>query len=210
MPSLHAIILFTTAAIVITLCPGPSMLYVMSRSIAQGRTAGCFSALGLSTGLFLHTLAASMGLSFIFLYSPLIYLIVKYLGALYLLYLGLQMLLSRNYILDPENGGTKTAKSRIYGQGIVTEILNPKTALFYLSFLPQFVDPSRGHPGLQMFVFGCILLLTALSMDLFIAVTGGTMSGWFRRNPAIKKGQQWLAGTVLIGLGIRLAISRQQ
>lgn len=210
MPSLHAIILFTTAAIVITLCPGPSMLYVMSRSIAQGRTAGCFSALGLSTGLLLHTLAASMGLSFIFLRSPLIYMIVKYLGALYLLYLGLQMLLSRNHILDPENGVTKTAKSRIYGQGIVTEILNPKTALFYLSFLPQFVDPSRGHPGLQMFVFGCILLLTALSMDLFIAVTGGTMSGWFRRNPAIKKGQQWLAGTVLIGLGIRLAISRQQ
>ena len=210
MPSLHAIILFTTAAIAITLCPGPSMVYVMSRSVAQGRTAGCFSALGLSTGLLLHTLAACMGLSVIFIYSPLIYTIVKVLGALYLLFLGLQMLLSRNHALDPENGAAKTARYRIYGQGIVTEILNPKTALFYLSFLPQFVDPSQGHPGFQMFVFGCILLLTALSMDLFIAMTGGAMSGWFRRNPIVNKGQQWLAGTVLIGLGIRLAISQRR
>lgn len=210
MPSLHAIILFTTAAIAVTLCPGPSMVYVMSKSIGQGRTAGCFSALGLSTGLLLHTIAASMGLSVVFIYSPLIYMIVKSLGALYLVYIGLQMLLARNHASDPQDASSETARCKSYGQGIVTEILNPKTALFYLSFLPQFVDPSRGHPGLQMFIFGCILLLTALSMDLFIALTGGAMSAWLRRNPAVKKGQQWLSGAALIGLGIRLTISERQ
>ena len=207
MPSFEAIILFTTAAVAITLCPGPSMAYVMSRSIGQGRSAGCFSALGLATGLLLHTIAASMGLSVVFVCSPLIYIIVKYLGAAYLLYLGMQMFLSGKNERDPQAPPPKSDKFRVYGQGVITEILNPKTALFYLSFLPQFVDPFQGHPGLQMFILGCILLLTALSMDLFIAVTGGAMSEWFTRNPVFKKGQQWLAGTVLIGLGIRLAIS---
>ena len=201
MPSFEAIILFTTAAVAITLCPGPSMAYVMSRSIGRGRSAGCFSALGLATGLLLHTLAASMGLSVIFVYSPLTYMIVKYLG--------IQMFLSKKNERDPQAPPPKSDKFRMYGQGVITEILNPKTALFYLSFLPQFVDPFRGHPGLQMFIFGCILLLTALSMDLFIAVTGGAISEWFTRNPIMRKGQQWLTGTVLIGLGIRLAITEK-
>lgn len=205
MPTWETILLFASAAVAITLCPGPSMIYVMSRSVGQGRAAGCFSALGLSTGLLLHTLAASLGLSAVFLYSPLIYQIVRYLGAVYLLYLGIQMIFSRNHEPDPNIIERKVLGMRLYGQGVVTEILNPKTALFYLSFLPQFVDPLRGSPALQMFLFGCILILTALSMDLFIAVTGGALSQWLAKNPFVKRVQEWLAGIVLIGLGLRLA-----
>jgi threonine/homoserine/homoserine lactone efflux protein len=209
MPTIETIIFFTAAAIAITLVPGPSMLYVASRSMAQGKTAGIMSAFGLSTGLLLHTIATSLGLSAVFLYSPLIYIVIKYLGALYLLYLGFQMFFLKELLFSSANHQQKKMNSRMYGQGVLTEVLNPKTALFFLSFLPQFVDPSKGAPGMQMFIFGCILLLTALCADLLIAITGGLLSRWLSERPFIQKIQQWMAGTVLIGLGIRLAVCKE-
>ena len=210
MPNLDTIIIFTAAAFAITVCPGPSMLYVMSISLGQGRKAGIFSALGLATGLLIHTIAASLGLSVVFVYSPFAYMIIKYLGALYLIYIGIRMLINGGALFYSTETTPKTQSSRIYGQGILTELLNPKTALFFLSFLPQFVDPTLGPPALQMSIFGSILILTAFSADLFIAITGGTISQWLARRPLIQKMQRWLAGTVLISLGMRLAISERK
>lgn len=210
MPSLKTLLLFTVAALAITVTPGPSMLYVMSRSLAQGRMAGIFSALGLATGLLVHIIAASLGLSMIFVYSPFAYLLMKYLGALYLIYLGIRMLRSRNMFLDSAETSLTIKHSRIYGQGFLTEIFNPKTALFFLSFLPQFVDPLQGTPALQMCILGGILLVSAFCMDLFIAIMGSAVSNWLRSNPFIQKGQQWLAGMMLVTLGIRLAFSKRQ
>jgi threonine/homoserine/homoserine lactone efflux protein len=158
MPHLETIGIFTAAAFAITACPGPSMLYVMSRTIGQGRTAGIYSAFGLATGLFIHTIAASLGLSVVFAYSPVAYMIIKYLGALYLVWIGIRLFKNGGDLLSSMETSPKTNCSRSYGQGILTEILNPKTALFFLSFLPQFVDPALGLPALQMFIFGCILI----------------------------------------------------
>ncbi|MFQ5401780.1 MAG: LysE family translocator, partial [Anaerolineae bacterium] len=133
MPSSETLTLFTAAAIVITLVPGPSMLYVMSRSIDHGRTAGIFSTLGLATGLFIHTIAASLGLSVIFIYSPLAYSVIKYLGAIYLIYLGIHTLLAKESPSQSLLTPLPPHHLRVYGQGIIIELLNPKTALFFLS-----------------------------------------------------------------------------
>jgi len=209
MPAFETVTLFTAAAIVITLVPGPSMLYVMSRSIAHGRTAGIFSALGLATGLFIHTIAASLGLSVIFIYSPLAYSVIKYLGAIYLIYLGIQTLLAKEAFVQSALAPLPSHHLRVYGQGIVTELLNPKTALFFLSFLPQFVDPALGPAAPQMLILGSILILTAFTADLLIGISGGMVANWLESHPIIQKGQRWAAGMVLLGLGARLAVSKR-
>lgn len=209
MPTLETLILFSVAAIAITLVPGPSMLYVASRSVVHGRAAGVWSALGLATGLFFHTVSASLGLSAIFIYFPLAFYVIKYLGAAYLIYLGVQILFARKLFVTASANPVPLGRLRIYGQGIITEILNPKTALFFLSFLPQFVDSGQGASAPQMMILGCILVFTALSADLLIALTGGTLSKWVIAHPFIQRVQNWLAGTALISLGVRLAISER-
>jgi len=209
MPSLETLMLFTPAAIAITLVPGPSMLYVASRSITLGRTAGIWSALGLATGLFIHTASASLGLSAIFVYFPPMFFVIKYLGAAYLIYLGTQLLRTNKLSYQSREKLPKLNRFRIYKQGVITEILNPKTALFFLSFLPQFIDPLQGSPTTQMMILGCILVFTALVADLFIAISGGALSRSVLAKPLLQKIQGWLAGTALIALGLRLAISEQ-
>ncbi len=207
MPKLETLMIFSAAAIAITLVPGPSMLYVASRSIVHGRTAGIWSAFGLATGLLIHTVSASLGLSAVFIHFPLAFLVVKYLGAIYLIYLGIQMLITKKSISQPPTTSPPLSSLRIYGQGIVTEVLNPKTALFFLSFLPQFIDPLQGTSAIQMMTLGFILVFTALVADLLIAITGGTLSKSVLAQPLLQKVQNWIAGTVLIALGFRLAIS---
>ncbi len=207
MPKLETLMIFSAAAIAITLVPGPSMLYVASRSIVHGRTAGIWSAFGLATGLLIHTVSASLGLSAVFIHFPLAFLIVKYLGAIYLIYLGIQMLITKKSISQTPTTSPPLSSLRIYGQGIVTEVLNPKTALFFLSFLPQFIDPLQGTSAIQMMTLGFILVFTALVADLLIAITGGTLSKSVLARPLLQKVQNWIAGTVLIALGFRLAIS---
>ena len=209
MPTLETIMVFFAAALAITLVPGPSMLYVASRSIGQGKAAGIWSALGLATGLLIHTACASLGLSAILLYSPLIFLTVKYLGAGYLIYLGVRTLLSKQFRSQTPVATVRPSRLRIYEQGIITEVLNPKTALFFFSFLPQFVDPLRGPSGIQMMVLGGVLVFLALAADLLIAVTGGTLSQSVFNIPLVQKVQKWISGTALIALGLRIAISER-
>lgn len=210
MPTFETLLLFSAAAIAITLVPGPSMLYVASRSVAQGRSAGIWSAFGLATGLLIHTASAGLGLSAIFIYSPLAFLIVKYLGSIYLIYLGMRMLLSKRSLFQSQTMALPLSSLRIYRQGIITELLNPKTALFFLSFLPQFVDPLQGPPATQIMVLGSILVFMALVADLSIAITGGIISKSMLTRPFLHKLQNWVAGTLLITIGLRLAIGEQK
>jgi threonine/homoserine/homoserine lactone efflux protein len=145
MPSKHSIILFMVSALALNLSPGPSILYILSRSIGQGREAGLVSVLGLGTATLIHAMAAAFGLSTLFVYSPVAFAVVKYLGAAYLIYLGVSVLLSRGtFHAAAAANATPPSLGAVYRQGVVTDLLNPKVALFFISFLPQFVDPFAG------------------------------------------------------------------
>jgi len=209
MPSSHSIVLFMVSALALNLSPGPSILYILSRSIGQGREAGLVSVLGLATATLIHAMAAALGLSTLFVYSPLAFAVVKYLGAAYLVYLGITTLLSRN-ALQPARPATPVPLAAIYRQGVVTDILNPKVALFFIAFLPQFVDPAAGSPMLQILFFGLLFHVTGVPVNLIVALAGGHLAALLARRPSWARIQNWITGTVLVGLGLRLALSEQR
>ena len=209
MPAVETIIVFMAAAFALNVTPGPSILYVMSRSVGQGRTAALVSALGLGTGSLIHAGAAALGLSVILAYSPLAYTVVKYLGAGYLVYLGVRILLVR----DRQLSATVLARvslTRVFWQGVVTELLNPKIVLFFVSFLPQFVDPARGSVAGQTLFLGLLFHVTGVPINMLVAVVGGAMASWLSQNPVFARVRDGLAGAVLIGLGVRLALSERR
>ena len=178
------------------------MLYVLSRSIGQSRAAGLASAVGLALGGVLLALAAALGLTAVFTYSKPLYLTVQYAGALYLVYLGVQMLRPSDSEASVENV-TRQSMRTIIVQGIFVELLNPKTILFFLAFLPQFIDPDNGSVPLQMLVLGFLVPMTALPSDVVVSYAGGTIAGKIARNPKAGVVLNWLGGLFLIGLGIR-------
>jgi threonine/homoserine/homoserine lactone efflux protein len=209
MPAIETIILFMAAALALNVTPGPSIAYVMSRSFGQGRTAGLVSAVGLGTGSLLHAIGAALGLSAVVAYSPMAYAVVKYLGAAYLVYLGVGLLRQRRVRLA-DAVPPRLTLSRVYWQGVLTEILNPKIALFFLSFLPQFVDPARGSIAGQTLFFGLLFHVTGVPINMLVAVAGSAIAASFSRNPLLERMRIWLSGTVLIGLGVRLALSERR
>jgi threonine/homoserine/homoserine lactone efflux protein len=209
MPATETVVLFMAAALAVNMTPGPSIAYVMSRSFGQGRTAGLVSALGLGTGSLLHAIAATLGLSAIVAYSPMVYAVIKYLGAAYLVYLGVD-LLRRRQVRIADDGPTGLPLSGVYWQGVLTEILNPKIALFFLSFLPQFVDPARGSVAGQTLFFGLVFHVTGVPINMLVAVAGSAIAVWFSRNPLFELIRNWLSSIVLIGLGVRLALSERR
>lgn len=209
MPTIETIILFMAAALALNVTPGPSILYVMSRSVGQGRTAGLVSALGLGTGSLIHAGAAALGLSVILAYSPLAYTVVKYLGAGYLVYLGVRILLVRDRQLSTAVLA-HVSLTRVFWQGVVTELLNPKIVLFFMSFLPQFVDPARGSVAGQTLFLGLLFHVTGVPINMLVAVVGGAIASWLSQNPVFARVRNGLAGAVLIGLGVRLALSERR
>jgi len=209
MPAIETIVLFMAAVLALNVTPGPSIAYVMSRSFGQGRTAGLVSAVGLGTGSLLHAIGATLGLSAVVAYSPMAYAVIKYLGAAYLVYLGVGLLRQRTVrVADAVLPGLSL--SRVYRQGVLTEILNPKIALFFLSFLPQFVDPARGSVARQTLFFGLLFHVTGVPINMLVAVAGSAIAASFSRNPLLERIRNWLSGTVLIGLGVRLALSERR
>lgn len=207
MPAIETIIVVTLAGLALSASPGPSMLYVLSRSVGQSRSAGLMSSAGLALGGAIHALAAALGLSALFAYSEVAYTTIKVLGALYLIYLGICMLISKNSGDDAEadiESVRSAPLARIFYQGIAVEVLNPKTILFFLAFIPQFVDPSRGSVGLQLLILGMIVPLTAIPSDLIVAFAGGSIADKLARNRFVGRLLEWIAGTFLIGLGIRI------
>ncbi|MBZ0283007.1 MAG: LysE family translocator [Anaerolineae bacterium] len=197
--------LFLAAALVLLLTPGPAVLFIIARSVEQGRKAGLVSVLAVESGNFFHALAAAVGLSAILVSSALAFDVVKYLGAAYLIYLGIKTLRTQ---VSAENTQAVEQKShrQIFSQGVIVSILNPKTALFFFAFLPQFVDSSRAAAP-QMLLLGTVFVIMATVTDGLYALAAGTAGRWLRGNLAFLRFQRYFAGTVYIGLGITAALS---
>ncbi len=202
MPDFDTIVLVTLAGLALSASPGPSMLYVLSRSIGQNRAAGLASSVGLAMGGVLLALAAALGLTAVFSYSKPLYMAVQYAGAVYLIYLGVQM-----FIPESDDGKIEDVKKQTFRaiviQGIFVELLNPKTILFFLAFLPQFIDAERGSVSSQMLVLGILVPLTALPSDIIVSFAGGSLAARLSERQHIATALTWLGGLFLIGLGIR-------
>ena len=201
MPDLTHLPLFILASAVLLLTPGPAVLYIIARSVDQGRRAGLVSVGAIEVGNFTHVIAATLGLSAILLSSALAFSIVKYLGAAYLVYLGLRKLLTRETMQATHNNHPQSLR-RIFSQGVVVATLNPKTALFFVAFLPQFVNPSQGSIAGQILVLGCIFVMMAVVSDSMYALLAGTAGQWLKKSHSVARAERYLSGGVYIGLGV--------
>lgn len=206
MPDLVRLPLFVLASVVLLLTPGPAVLYIIARSVDQGRRAGLVSVCAIEVGNLTHVLAATLGLSALLLSSALAFTVVKYLGAAYLVYLGLRKLLAREAVGAAAGGGPQSLR-RIFSQGVLVAALNPKTALFFVAFLPQFADPSRGAVAGQMLVLGCIFILLAVVSDSLYALLAGTVGKWLKTSRSALGAQRYVVGGVYIGLGVTAALA---
>ena len=196
---------FVVAALVLLLVPGPSVLYIVARSIDQGRRAGITSVLGIHVGTLVHIAAATAGLSALIVSSAVAFTAVKTAGAVYRIGLGLWTIFVRRAEPDVALGGQRALR-RVFAQGIVVNVLNPKTALFFLAFLPQFVDPNAAHPALQVAFLGLLFMALGLVTDSLWAVVAGTAGGVLRRSARYVKIQRYVAGSVYVGLGVATAL----
>jgi threonine/homoserine/homoserine lactone efflux protein len=198
--------LFLSAALILAITPGPGMLYVLGRTLHEGRREGVLSALGTLVGGSFHVVAAAFGLSAILATSAIAFAIVRYAGAAYLVYLGIAMLRSRRMEIEvADEAGTSHGH---FLQGITTEVLNPKTALFFLSFIPQFVTPSRGHLITQFLVLGAISVALNTVADLIVVVLAGAVAHKLKDNPTFTRRQRTVSGVGMIGLGAYVAVSK--
>jgi threonine/homoserine/homoserine lactone efflux protein len=191
---------FAAAALALAVVPGPAVLYIVARSVDQGRFAGLVSALGIGVGSLVHVTAATIGLSSLLASSATAFTVVKYTGAAYLILLGIHRLLAREEVAEvaarPPRG-----LGMIFRDGVIVNVLNPKTALFFLAFLPQFVDPDQGAASPQILVLGLIFTVIALSSDSLWALAAGTLGAWLRRSRWYLGVKRWVTGTVLVALG---------
>jgi len=195
-----SLLIFIGASLALLVTPGPAVLYIVTRSIDQGRLAGFVSVLGIQAGALVHIMAAAVGLSAILASSALAFSIVKWIGAAYLVYLGLRKLLESTPTTTVD-AAPKQSYRRIFQQGFWVNLLNPKTALFFFAFLPQFVDPTRGTAGLQIAILGAIFIGLAICSDGMYALLAGTLGTWLKRNRAWLWAQKYIAGSVYVSLG---------
>ena len=209
MPIPTTLFLLVAMTVLVCIVPGPDMLYIISRSTGQGRSAGVISCLGIATGGLLQTTAVALGISGVFLVVPMAYDIIKYVGAAYLVYLGIRFILSREE-MQTSSHERKAAFRKAFFQGSLTTLLNPKVALFYVAFLPQFVDPMQGHVPLQLLILGLLFNITSLAVDTSVALLASLLATWLKRRSRAAKLIHWLTGSVLVGLGVRLAFSGRQ
>ncbi len=203
------LLLFIVAGLVLLLTPGPAVFYIIARSIDQGRPAGLISTLGVGVGTMFHVIAAALGISALLVSSALLYNIIKLLGAGYLIYLGLRKLFVEEDLIEHTQIQPSDLR-QIFYQGAVVNILNPKTALFFFAFLPQFADPARGSVALQIFILGLLLVTMGLLTDGAYAVLAGTAGNWLKNNLRLLRAQRYFAGTVYVALGMVTAFSRKE
>jgi threonine/homoserine/homoserine lactone efflux protein len=206
IPDPASIAVFVVAALALLVVPGPAVLYVVARSVQHGRRAGLASVLGIHVGTLVHIGAATLGLSALVLSSAVAFTAVKIAGAVYLVGLGLWTLFSRGAEADVALGGERNLR-RAFAQGIVVNVLNPKTALFFLAFLPQFVDPDAPHPAVQIAFLGVLFALLGLVTDSIWALAAGTAGGVLKRSKRFTRGQRYVTGTVYVGLGVATAFA---
>lgn len=209
MISLTVLPLFLLASWTLNIAPGPDMLYVIARSAGQGRRAGLVSALGIAAGCLIQTGVVALGLASILAAVPLAYDLVKFVGAGYLIYLGIRALLSRQHslIAPPVE---RVSLWRIFAQGALTNVLNPKVALFFLAFLPQFTNPVYGPVPLQIVILGTIFTLSGTVVDIIVSLFSSFLGNWLKSHTRASKVLNWLTGGIFIGLGVRLAFLQRQ
>ena len=205
MPSPSILALYAATALVMLLLPGPAVLYIVSQSVRQGRRAGIASVLGIHAGTLVQVVFAVLGGSYLLLSSALTYSLVKYLGAAYLVYLGVRKLLGRDEPAVIETRAAPRSPARLFFQGMLVNVLNPKLALFFFAFLPQFVDPSRGAVPAQVATFGIVFVLLGLCTDGTYAMVAGTVGPWLRGHARRLRGERYVVGTTFIGLGVAAA-----
>ena len=206
MIELSQLYLFLGASLALLLVPGPAVLYITARSANQGRVAGLVSVLAIEMANFLQAVAAMLGLSAILLSSALAFDVVKYLGAAYLIYLGIRKLVVSEEGIEKEEIKTESLR-RIFWQGFLINLLNPKTALFFFAFLPQFVDPAKGNVTTQTLLLGTLFVVLALITDSMYALVASSLADRLRGNLHYQKGQRYFAGVVYLGLGITTALT---
>jgi threonine/homoserine/homoserine lactone efflux protein len=200
MPPAAGLGLFVVAALLLLLTPGPAVLYIVTRSIDQGRRAGLVSMLGVHCGTLVHIAAAAAGLSALLMASATAFSVVKYLGAGYLVYLGVRRLLDRSTLAADRPAAVSLR--RAFVDGFVVNLFNPKIALFFLAFLPQFADVARGRVGVQILALGLIFVALGMVTDGLYAVGAGTAARWLRASPRFLASERWVSGGMYIGLGL--------
>jgi threonine/homoserine/homoserine lactone efflux protein len=197
---------FVATALLLLITPGPAVLYIVTRSVEQGRRAGLVSMLGICTGTLVHVAAAALGISALLVTSPNAFNALRYLGAAYLMVLGVQTLAKR----DSPTGDVAVERAslrRIFVQGVIVNLLNPHTVLFSFAFLPQFVDPARGAVPLQIMTLGLLFVLMSAMTDTVWAIGAGTAGNWIRGNRRVARVQRYVTASALIGLGVAAAVS---
>lgn len=196
---------FMLATLALNLTPGPDMLYVLGRSVGQGRRAGVVSALGIGAGILVHMTAVALGLSAVLREVPAAYEAIRYAGAAYLLYLGVRTWLERGPVGD-KSAQRPESLGRVFRQGVVTNVLNPKVALFFLAFLPQFVDPARGSVGWQIVGLGLAFDVSGTAVNVGVALASGWLGDLLRRSARLARAQRVFTGGVFVALAVRLAL----
>jgi RhtB (resistance to homoserine/threonine) family protein len=209
MPGIENLPLFLTASLLLVLSPGPDTIYIVSRSVAQGRTAGLLSSLGIGTGVLIHIGAAALGLTAILATSATAFLVVKYVGALYLVYLGIRTVLERSSPLDPEQARLPAASRwTIFRQGLLSDVLNPKMAVFFLAFLPQFIVPDGPARALAFVLLGSVIVAFFVVWATILVVGSSALTSYLRRNRRLSRWLNQATGVVFVGLGVRLALEQ--
>ena len=200
---------FALAALLLNLTPGNDMLYVAARSTSQGIKAGIISSLGIMAGCMVHILAAVIGLSAIIAQSALAFNIIKYVGAAYLVYLGIRSIISRKKTFEVKNKMQQQSYTRIFWQGVLTNVLNPKVALFFLAFLPQFINVESKHTALQILFLGTWFNVGGTLVNILVAILFGKIGTWLSHSPRFIQWQERITGAMLIALGIKVALSKK-
>ena len=200
----HRFVFFIAAALILALTPGPGMFYVLARSLAGGKREGILSAFGTFVGGLFHVLAAALGISAVLAASAIAFHTVKYAGAAYLVWLGIRMIRSRNAEMET---GASTPPRNAFRQGILTEVLNPKTALFFLSFIPQFVTPEHGHVFSQFILLGVLSVSLNTTADLLVVTLASPIERRLKSSPRFRRNQRVASGVGMIGLGAYVAFA---
>jgi threonine/homoserine/homoserine lactone efflux protein len=207
MPTESTPLLFMTAALALNLTPGPDMLYVIARSTGEGRAAGIASALGIAIGCLFHIAALALGLSVLLTRVPAAYDVIRFAGAAYLVYLGVRALTTRSELIDARVEPARSPGA-IVVQGAVTNILNPKVALFFLAFIPQFIRADGWSPAMQVVALGLLFNTSGTIVNVVVALAASRATGWLRKNRRSARWLQRATGLVFVGLGLRLALTR--
>ncbi|WP_052666801.1 LysE family translocator [Nitriliruptor alkaliphilus] len=210
MVSTSGVVGMALVALGIVLTPGPNMAYLVSRSVSQGRAAGLVSLLGVATGFGVYLLAAVAGVVAIFAAVPALYTALKLTGAAYLLYIAVRTFRPRTVDLSGADALPPDSHRRLFTMGLVTNLLNPKIAILYVSLLPQFVEPALGHVARQSLVLGTVQIAVAVTVNALIVLTAGALAARTAAHPAWERAQRWVSGTVLAGLAVRVAADRSR